>query len=42
MIVSAQCGWYQKVSGELPLGTVTVCVSVLSPLTALVEPMLAE
>ena len=30
--VSGQCGWYQNVSRELPLGIVTVCVSVLSPL----------
>src|SRR3954468_15592440 len=36
--VSGQCGWYQKLRLELPDGTVTVCESVLSPLTALVEP----
>ena len=35
VIVSVQCGWYQNVSRELPLGTATVCVSVLSPLTGL-------
>src|SRR5438309_6148332 len=41
VIVSGQCGWYQKVRLGLPVGTVTVCVSVLFPLTALVEPMRA-
>src|SRR3954447_21343599 len=38
VIVSVQCGWYQKDSVELPLGTVAVCVSVLFPFTAPVEP----
>src|SRR5437763_2856238 len=41
VIVSGQCGWYQKVRLGLPVGTVTVCVSVLFPFTALVEPMRA-
>src|SRR5438128_2379431 len=40
--LSGQCGWYQKLSVGLPVGTVTVCVSVLFPLTALVEPSRAE
>src|SRR4051794_9756354 len=42
VIVSAQCGWYQKVSCELPLGTATDCVSVLLPFTGLGEPTCAE
>ena len=41
VIVSVQCGWYQNVSWELPDGTATVCVSVLSPLTGLAEPSCA-
>src|SRR5947209_8509216 len=41
-IVSVQWGWYQNVSRELPLGMATFCVSVLLPLTAPVEPTLAE
>src|SRR3954452_12959088 len=40
--VSVQCGWYQKLSVEPPLGTVTVCVSVLLPLTAPVDPTCAD
>jgi hypothetical protein len=36
--VSGQCGWYQYVSTGEPDGTVTVCVSVLFPFTADVEP----
>ena len=42
MIVSVQCGWYQKLNVELPDGTDTVCVSVLLPFTGLVEPTRAE
>jgi hypothetical protein len=42
VIESVQCGWYQKVSRELPLGTATVWVSVLSALTGLAEPICAE
>src|SRR3954452_466602 len=42
VIVSVQCGWYQKLSVELPLGTVTVCVSVLLPFTAAVAPTCAD
>src|SRR3954465_9100990 len=42
VIVSVQCGWYQKLSVGLPPGTVTVCVSVLLPFTAVVEPVRAE
>ena len=42
VIESVQCGWYQKVSRVLPLGTLIVCVSVLSPSTALGEPRRAE
>jgi hypothetical protein len=38
VIESVQCGWYQKLSVGDPAGTVIVCVSVLFPLTALVEP----
>ena len=40
--MSGQCGWYQKLSVELPAGTATLWVSVLSPLTALVDPIRAE
>src|SRR3954462_3453698 len=40
--VSVQCGWYQKLSVELPLGTVTVCVSGLLPSPAPVAPPGAE
>ncbi len=40
--VSVQCGWYQNVSRELPLGIATDCVSVLFPLTGLAEPICAE
>src|SRR5205823_4591501 len=39
--VSGQCGWYQNVNRELPLGIATVCVSVLSPLYGLDEPSCA-
>ena len=42
VIVSGQCGWYQNVRFGLPAGTATVCVSVLLPLTAPVEPTCAE
>ena len=42
VIVSVQCGWYQNVSLELPLGIATFCVSVLLPLTAPVDPICAE
>src|SRR5919199_5686624 len=38
VIVSGQCGWYQNVRLGLPDGTVTVCVRVLLPFTAVVEP----
>ena len=41
-IESVQCGWYQNVTRELPLGSVILCVSVLSPLNALVRPTCAE
>ena len=40
--VSGQCGWYQKLNVGLPDGTVTVCVRVLLPFTAPVEPTRAE
>src|SRR5437763_1805454 len=42
VIVSVQCGWYQKVSRELPLGIAMDCVSVLLPFTAFVEPTWAD
>jgi hypothetical protein len=42
VIVSVQCGWYQNVRREVPVGIVTVCVSVLLPATAAVEPIWAE
>src|SRR3954452_9201117 len=42
VIVSGQCGWYQNVRLGLPAGTATVCVSVLLPLTAPVDPSCAE
>ena len=42
VIVSVQCGWYQNVSREFPLGIATLCVSVLLPLTALADPICAE
>src|SRR5947209_1553446 len=42
VIVSVQCGWYQNDSVGEPAGTVTVCVSVLFPFTALVEPIRAD
>ena len=40
--MSGQCGWYQNVSRDDPLGIATVCVSVLSPLTAAVDPTCTE
>ena len=40
--MSVQCGWYQNVSRELPLGIATLCVRMLSPLTGPVEPICAE
>src|SRR5204863_291228 len=39
--VSGQCGWYQSGSVGDPDGTVTVCVSVLSPLYAVDTPSCA-
>jgi len=38
VIVSVQCGWYQKVSVVAPAVTATVWVSVLLPLTGPLEP----
>src|SRR3954447_12312091 len=40
--VSVQCGWYQKVSRELPAGIATDCVSVLLPFTGLADPICAD
>src|SRR3954451_20947566 len=40
--VSVQCGWYQNVRRELPLGIATDCASVLFPFTAVVDPICAE
>ena len=42
VMVSVQCGWYQKLNVELADGTVTACVRMLSPLTAAVDPTRAE
>src|SRR5436305_348609 len=41
VIVSGQCGWYQNVSRGLPVGTATVCVRVLLPLSAVEAPSCA-
>src|SRR5580765_4664057 len=42
VIVSVQCGWYQKVSRESPLGIATDCVRVLLPFTGFGEPSWAD
>src|SRR5438270_349781 len=41
VIVSGQCGWYQNVSCDVPVGTAIVCVRVLLPLYAVEAPSCA-